>query len=248
MKSYFIVFHGLGNPSTETYIKDISDDPCFDTPPSWGICRPPTRRSIDIGDFLFFCAYYKSTKEYFIKGYFKVGQKVSYDTALALYPSRLNVIISKTNNFSSRTVQWRYSQLKKQYQKSKGHTIQNWLFEINSPQGTFYQNNMDIHEIDNWKCRRIYQCDKNQFVNCTLHNTCFKNCISLTNYSDYIVAEPDNWIDLGYNWIDFKTFKQKTGFPKNIVTPKGQHNVLRCDDYTETFLEFFNTHKPPSHD
>ncbi|HNY45230.1 MAG TPA: hypothetical protein PKH15_11120 [Bacteroidales bacterium] len=52
-KSFLIVFHGQ---IVNGKIVDIGDDPCFDSPPSWGICRPPTRRSVKIGDTLIFIA------------------------------------------------------------------------------------------------------------------------------------------------------------------------------------------------
>ena len=67
-KSFLIVFHGQ---IVNGKIIDIGNDPCFDNPPSWGICRPPTRRAVKIGDTLIFIA--KVGNEYFLKGWFQVG-------------------------------------------------------------------------------------------------------------------------------------------------------------------------------
>ena len=88
-KSYLIVFHGQ---FVNRKIIDIGDDPCFDNPPSWGICRPPTRQSVKLGDTLIFIG--KVDNEYYLKGWFEVGKKLDYASALSEFPFRKNVIIS----------------------------------------------------------------------------------------------------------------------------------------------------------
>jgi hypothetical protein len=239
MSSYLVVFHGDGNKRNKMI--DLSDDPCFKKPPTWGICRPPTRKSVSLGDYLFFIAYYKICRQYYFKGYFKVGDKISYDTALKRYNNRLNVII--TNQRGHNQIKWRYKDLEKAYTNKYGTKIKSWLTVIKVKEGRFYQNPNDKHEIDNWKCRRIFHCDKKQFLNCINYDRCAKNNISLTNFSNYIVADKNDWFDLGPFWIDLPTLKKQTGFSLQITTPKGQHNVLKCDQYHDSFMNLINKHK-----
>lgn len=162
-KSYLIVFHGdIDTLCKEKKIIDISDDPCFDGIPTWGICRPPTRKTIDIGDKLFFIGYYKKIKKYFFKGWFEVGDKISYNEALKRFPNRKNVIISKSVK-QNLNINWRYKELESEFKNQYGDNIPDWLKQVKVKEGTFYQNNLDNHEIDNWKCRRIFHCSSKQF-------------------------------------------------------------------------------------
>lgn len=238
-KSYLIVFHGdIRIFCEEKIIRDVTEDPCFDILPTWGICRPPTRRSIDIGDNLFFVAYYKELGQYYVKGWFEVGEKISYYNALNRFPTRRNVIIS-SNKKPVINTKWRYREIRDETFKMFGNgSIPDWLKQIKVSEGTFYQNPDDDHEIDNWKCRRIFSCRAANFRDCIQSNTCLKTNSSLEDYKDYIVSDQSNWIDIGKKLIQYHTFKNATGFTKSIQTPKGQHNVLRCDGYTNSFIEF----------
>jgi hypothetical protein len=239
MASYLIVFHGDGNKRNK--MVDISDDPCFKYPPTWGICRPPTRKSVKIGDYLFFIAYYKICKQYFFKGYFKVGDKISYDTAIKKFKNRQNVII--TTNKSNIPINWRYIDLKKAYTTKYGLKIRKWLLVIKAKEGKFYQNQEDRHEIDNWKCRRVFHCNSKQFKDCIKEDKCLKDNFSLVSYSNYIVADKKEWANLEQFWIDLPTLIKKTGFNLQITTPKGQHNVLRCDEYHDKFIDLIAGYK-----
>ncbi len=90
-KCYLVVFLGeyIGNK-----IYDIGgDDPCFCSPPTWGICRPDVRSRLSVGDTLFFLA--KIDSDYILKGWFEVGKKIDYLEALNLFPERMNVIVSR---------------------------------------------------------------------------------------------------------------------------------------------------------
>jgi hypothetical protein len=218
---------------------DISDDPCFRNPPTWGICRPPTRKVIDKGDYLFFFAYYKISDQYYFKGYFKVGEKISYINAFKRFKNRLNVIITD-KKYKNKNANWRYRDLKKTYENKNGTQIKKWLTTIQVQEGIFYQNPNDNHEIDNWKCRRIFHCQSDQFKNCILRDKCLKDKISLMEYKNYVVADNKNWADLGHLWIDLPTFLKETGFSLSLKTPLNQHNVLKCDDYLKVFLGFID--------
>ena len=237
-KSFLIVFHGQ---IVNDKIVDIGDDPCFDSPPSWGICRPPTRRSVKVGDTLFFIA--KVGNDYFLKGWFKVGSKLDYPSALKQFPSRQNVIIS--TKISSHPIKWRYKDLQKKYYETHGQTTPNFLIQLDTGSGTFYHSQTDDHETDNWKCRRIFHCTSKQFEKCITANNCLKSSELLTanQYKNYVIADKNHWADLDNLRITFDEIKEVTNFPKEIRTPKGQHNVMRFDDYKEKLFKFIEERK-----
>jgi len=237
-KSFLIVFHGQ---IVNDKIVDIGDDPCFDSPPSWGICRPPTRRSVKVGDTLIFIA--KVGNDYFLKGWFRVGSKLDYPFALRQFPSRQNVIIS--TKLSTHPIKWRYKHLQKSYYNTHGQTTPNFLIQLYSASGTFYHNQTDDHETDNWKCRRVFHCTSKQFEKCITANSCLKNSALLTadEYKNYVVADTNHWADLDSLRITFDEIAKATKFPTPIKTPKGQHNVLRFDNYKEKLFTFIETRK-----
>lgn len=240
MSAYLIVFHGDYQLfQTQQRIKDISDDPCFDDLPTWGICRPPTRKGLKIGDKVIFIAFYREIGSYYFKGWFEVGEKISYNEALIRFPNRQNVIISNMVRRSNNQI-WRYRKLKVQYTNQYGNVIPTWLERVVVHEGTFYQNNIDYHEIDNWKCRRIFHCNSNQFIKCISNNACEKDSTSLTQFKNYIVSHPNNWRDLEKHLIQYNAFTNITGINIALATPMRQHNVLSIDNYIETFLTFFD--------
>jgi len=238
-KTFLIVFHGQLNNNGK--IIDVSDDPCFENPPSWGICRPNIRRAVKRGDTLIFIA--KVDNDYFLKGWFQVGDKLDYISALNNYPARQNVIISTKP--SKHIAKWRYRNLKKSYINSNGHSNPNFLIDINTANGMFYQSQTDNHEIDNWKCRRIFHCQGKQFERCITCNKCLKNGTSLLSneYMNYIVADLNHWEDLDNLRIKLDEIIKATNFPTLIMTPKHQHNVLRFDKYKQKFFEYIDERK-----
>jgi hypothetical protein len=196
---------------------------------------------VKVEDTLFFIA--KVDNDYFLKGWFKVGSKLDYPSALKQFLSRRNVIISTKP--STHPIKWRYKDLQKSYYKKHGETMPNFLIQLDSTSGTFYHNQTDDHETDNWKCRRIFHCTSKQFEKCISLNNCLKNNTSLTcdEYKNYIVADPNHWADLDNLRITFDEIKKATNFPTAIRTPKGQHNVLRFDNYKEKLFTFIETRK-----
>lgn len=237
-KTFLIVFHGQINNGK---IVDIGDDPCFNSPPSWGICRPQTRQAVNSGDTLIFIA--KVDTDYFLKGWFQVAGKLDYPSALHLFPNRHNVIISTTP--SNHPIEWRYRERKKKYLNEYGQGRPNFLLDLQTETETFYQSSTDEHEIDNWKCSRILHCNKNQFANCVIKNSCLKNGVSLKDkkYKNYVVADANGWEDLDSLRSTFDEIAIATNFKKAIRTPKGQHNVLRFDDHKEKFFTFIENKK-----
>jgi hypothetical protein len=241
-KCFLIVFHGQ---IVNGKIIDIGNDPCFDDPPSWGICRPPTRRTVKHGDTLIFIA--KVDNDYFLKGWFQVGDKLDYVSALSNFPLRQNVIISTKP--STHPIKWRYKNLQKSYYKTNGQSTPKFILDLNSANGTFYHSQTDDHEIDNWKCRRVFHCTSKQFEKCIVADNCLKSTSSLTadEYKNYVVADTTQWEDLDHLRITFDEIAKATNFPTPIRTPKGQHNVLRFDGYKQKLFAFIDTKKADNH-
>jgi hypothetical protein len=223
-RNYLCVFHAAW---ISDELKDIGDDPCFDYVPTWGICRPNVRKSIKIGERLFFVGYVQTENKYYVKGWFEVGEKISYEDALSRFPGRANVIISRLE--SERDCKWRDRKLKRYFEAS-GRQNPDFLKVIVSQEGEFFQSPIDEHEIDNWKCRRIFHCRSKTFKSCVDLGRCQLNGTSLKLYSNYVVANPNCWAECGNLKIDFDELRAETGFSKPLRTPKGQHNVLSLYD------------------
>lgn len=233
LPSYLIVFHANLDPNAGT--ADIGDDPCFDAPPSWGICRPNYRRSVPIGANLFFLGYV-APNQYFVKGWFQVGEKISYIEACDRFPNRRNVIISPLpnnqpleaviRNRQKRDTGWRYPKKQAAFANSGLPRIPEFLFMAPSNNQVFIQNPADEHEIDNWKCNRIFHCSVAQFRQCMNDNVCLKERnILQERYSNYIVAREDMWLDVGPLLLSWDRVENEFRFNLTIRTPRGQHNV-----------------------
>lgn len=233
-RAYLIVFLGKYQDGR---IYDVGNDPCFDNPPTWGICRPNIRRAVRSGDILVFVA--RIDKEYYLKGYMEVGEKIDYPMALKRYRKRQNVILSKKVD-KERDVQWRYRPLQSYWQQKYGNRIPHFLLEIESDGVQYFQNPKDDHEIDNWKCRRIYHCNKNQFKECVDKRRCIKKSASLTaaSYSNYVVSDSNNWCDLDELRITYRELATYSKLPLKLATPYGQHNVRRVDEQIGSILEY----------
>lgn len=212
---------------------DIGDDPCFDDPPTWGICRPPTRRSVQVGTNLFFVAYV-APNQYLVKGWFQVGEKISYIEAQNRFPNRANVIIRRLPNnqplervIQNRQLNWRYPERQQAYIGSKLLKVPDFLYRTISNNDVYFQNPADEHEIDNWKCSRIFLCRTNQFLECIVQSRCHKEGeILQPRYHNYVVAHQSNWIDIGTHRLTWADVESHFHFNLALRTPKGQHNVL----------------------
>ena len=91
----------------------------------------------------------------------------------------------------------------------------------------------------------FFNCKSKQFEKCISTNTCFKIGSSLTSeeYKNYVVADPNHWADLDNLKIKFDEIAKATNFTSPICTPKGQHNVLRFDDFKEKLFALIDTKK-----
>lgn len=193
------------------------------------------------GDILVFIA--KIKDNYFLKGWFVVAEKLDYVSALKRFPFRKNVIISAKP--STHEIKWRYPKLKKIYKEKIGNNNPVFLKNLVSGNEIYYQSQDDMHEVDNWKCRRIFLCNNKHFEACIEDNSCLKNIVSLNDdkYKNYVVGDKEKWEDLDYLHITFDEIKKATNFNKHIKTPKGQHNVLRFDQHIKELFELIRTKK-----
>jgi hypothetical protein len=60
----------------------------------------------------------------------------------------------------------------------------------------------------------------------------------LACYKNYIIADTNGWENLDYLKIKIEEIIKATNFKTPIKTPKGQHNVLRFDKYSDDFFKF----------
>ena len=241
-RTYLIVF--LGETRGDKIYDKGGDDPCFSHPPTWGICRPNVRNWLKVGDILFFLA--KIESYYILKGWFEVGEKIDYLEALNRYPERKNVIISKEKNL--RIFFWGNKMMKKCYQRTHNNKCPNFLSELLTKKDTFYQNQLDTHPIDNWKCKRILNCNDQELAQCVQEDSCKKSevdgvDINDDKYKNYIVANPDRWDGVDYLRITIDDIKEATGFKKALITPCYQHNVQKLDEYKDELLNFIDQRK-----
>lgn len=233
--NYLLVFHAVEDINEG--IKDAGNDPDFSSPPSWGICRPNIRRAVKVDSLLVFVGYIKPNN-YYVKGWFEVGEKIGHHEALEKFPNHRNVIIREGNldtalrRYKNKDkIKWRYPERKEIYDEKNNNNIPLFLLTIRAKNKTFIQSPEDYHEIDNWKCSRIFGCNKNIFSKCILSNGCHKKGeLGNPKYENYIVAKRNRWMDIGRMKIEWKELKTKLFLSMTLKTPKGQHNPIRISD------------------
>lgn len=228
--NYLCVFranHEIGND-----VADLGQDPDFSPPvPTWGICRPQVRcRWISVGSYVVFIGYYSETRTYLLKGWFRVGEIISYPEALERFPDRRNVIIRDKVNSPSKlaNMAWKRDDIRCHVQAKYGDRIPEFLQTIQSD-GCIYVKNPDDndHALDNWKCQRIFLCSKNQLRGCIEHGRCIREG-KFSALKGYVVA--DDWQDIGPSRIPWSEVVTSSLKSKPLRTPRGQHNVIRLQD------------------
>lgn len=232
-KYYLITF--IGNENNKNNGSDITNDPNFSQPqPTWGICRPNVRRWKSLlGSTLIFLGYFKTENKYYIKGWFKVLESITYLEALSRFPDRENVIIRNSEVILNYNENWKSKKLKKINYNKYADSIPDFLKEIKFQGKKFVQNPTDDHEIDNWKCKRIFYCRDTQLEDCLTRGKCYKDSTFLKE-KGYIVGEQD-YIDVGEKWIPWEEIRPESFMKKELITPKKQHNVrsITASDFNE---------------
>lgn len=224
-RNYVCVFYA--DPAIEDDVVDLGLDPDFSAPlPTWGICRPNLRCSVGRGSRLVFVGYYRETRTYILKGWFEVDDVIGYEQALELFANRRNVII----RYSARTqprlpTVWKRKGLRALVEPRWG-SKPDFLTSVRGTQGLLVQNPDDDHEIDNWKCQRMFGCDRDQFLSCNEAGECLREA-DFGNLRGYVVAKSDRFDDFGSKrllWIDVAPARLKG---VSLRTPVNQHNPRR---------------------
>lgn len=217
-------------------VVDCGLDPDFRPPiPTWGICRPLTRRSVVPGSYVVFLGYYARDQRYFVKGWMRVGEKISYLEALKRFGNRPNVIVRE---LTDRKVQqprppaevgWKRKPLQQETLRRYGTGSPRFLTTIDLGGRVYVQFDEDSHEIDNWKCQRMFLCQEKQLNRCIVAGACLREP-QFPHLTGYIVAAEDEWQDVGHLLLDWQAIAPPSFRGRSLRTPRGQHNALRLTD------------------
>jgi hypothetical protein len=217
---YLCVFYA--DEATKDDVRDLGQDPDFSDPPTWGICRPNVRRAVQRGSYVLFIGYLRISKIYLVKGWLRVGQKISYLDALDRYPERLNVIVRESSGRPSRRrATWYRPKYQLEAERRFG-TDPAWLGKVRVGERILVQNPDDEHEIDNWKCNRIFMCRTRQFERC-LHAGACQRELEFPDFRTYVVA--DQWHDAGRRLLRWDEVAPPRWRGEPLRTRYGQHNT-----------------------
>ncbi len=229
--NYLCVFRA--DQAVHDDVVDLGHDPDFRPPvPTWGICRPPTRRSVGVGSYIVFLGYYDKDQRYLVKGWMRVGEKISYLEALERFSNRPNVIIREApQTKSSAPVLWtrKHRDLQKLTRDRYGTDRPLFLTTIHVEDQVYVQFEEDPHEIDNWKCGRMFRCQTKQLQRCIEAGEC-KRELEFPRLKGYVVAAEGEWQDVGSQLLDWLTVAPPRLRDKSLRTPLNQHNVLLVSD------------------
>jgi hypothetical protein len=211
---------------------DLGFDPDFRPPvATWGICRPPTRQHVKVDSYVIFLGYYPNDRRYLVKGWLRVGKKISYLDALEHFPDRPNVIIrdSAATGDQAPTIRgWKRGDLQEKAKRDYGTIAPDFLTQIRLGTRTFVQLPGDPHEIDNWKCQRMFRCQKTQLARCIDACRCMRE-EDFPALRGYIVAAPGEWRDVGplrrdWHMMVPNGLRARLDVDR-LRTPYGQHNA-----------------------
>lgn len=229
-KHYVCVFKA--DPRRRDNLIDIGGDPDFSEPlPTWGICRPDVRNYVKKNCLLFFVGNYIGTNEYYIKGFFQVGEIISYKDALDRFPNRRNVIIRKSDEVLLMNNMWEESNRKKKVHKLYGDLYPDFLTKIKCSNGTYVQNPLDDHPLDNWKCKRIFRCKNEKVNDCINNNICIKD--GEFSYTKGYIVSSEIWSDIGNYMIPWDQVCPKSKMQRKLkvyVYGRPRHPPMLLND------------------
>jgi len=226
VRHYLCVFYGDRRIVDD--VVDLGNDPDFSPPsPTWGICRPHVRsRWVKPGSTVVFVGFY-APDTYLFKGWMTVSQIISYPEALARFPTRQNVIIRRSDRSQPAAAKpnWYDRRARDAVEKRCGsREPPAFLREIHTPDGVLIQNPDDEHEVDNWKCRRMFLDNRKQLMKCIAAWQCLREA-EFGSLSGYVVGgEP--WFDAGRRRIPWLAVQPPRLKGSRLRTPLGQHNAM----------------------
>ncbi len=232
--NYLCVFRA--NPLVQDDVLDCGLDPDFRPPiPTWGICRPSTRRSVVPGSYVVFLGYYAKDQSYLIKGWMRVGEKISYLGALERFGYQPNVIVRELTSHEARQpksfaeVRWKRKPLQHETLRRNGTDSPQFLTTIVLKDRVYVQFDEDDHEIDNWKCQRMFLCQETQLKRCIKSGACLREP-EFPHLTGYVVAAEGEWQDVGRLRLDWRAVAPPGLRDRSLRTPRSQHNALRLSD------------------
>lgn len=240
MKNFALVYLVDEDPSGE--LMDIGNDPCFNCPPTWGICRPDIRneRELGIGSRLVFIArvYEKNLRKYYLKGYFRIKEKINIIQAFNTYKSRQNVIISV--NKKEINTKWDNDQWKSIFENSNLPGIPKFLRELNWNNETYFQKASDNHGIDNWKCRRIFNCNILTFKKCIDLQECIKESKNIQLKKNYLVGDAEDFKDWNKKRIEWKEIAPLIRKSDELMKFNRHPEIELTDSEVNTIIEYMD--------
>ncbi len=153
-------------------LHDVGDDPCFSPPaPSWGICRPDVRSRLEVDQSVLFVAFHRPTKTYYARAILRVSEIISHVEAARRLPGRNNLLL--TRRCPGPVAKWRHEPWRHPDLEVK-RTPRFLVSAVDSAGRRWFHSPQDAHEIDNWKCRRIFLCRRPRLERCLRGGQCEK--------------------------------------------------------------------------
>jgi len=212
-------------------LTDVGDDPSFKSPfPTWGICRPDLRSRLEVGDSLFFVAYHRPSRKYYARGLLVVGELITHTDAASRFEGRHNVLLTKGE--PGPNPEWKGTWKNKDLAVTPPPDF--LVSAVDSTGAKWWHAAYDDHEIDNWKCRRIFLCKRPTLIRCLASGRCARErSINDPKHANYVVGDPD------------RSFVVKTKTPYSDVAsscglleePTRRANQHPYDDLTESQVE-----------
>lgn len=240
MKNFALVY--LVDDDPTGHLLDVGNDPCFDCPPSWGICRPDIRneKELGAGSRLLFIArvFVEKKRKYYLKGYFKVKDKIDIIDAYYRFQNRQNIIIS--SNKSNLKVKWDNENWKTIFKESKKCDLPVFLTEFKWNKKTYYQKESDNHGIDNWKCRRIFNCNILSFKRCLVNKKCIKESQIEELKKNYILGDRNTFKDWNQWRVEWKEIARLIGKSETLMKANKHPEIELSDCEMDKIINYMN--------
>lgn len=205
---------------------DVGDDPCFLPPvPTWGICRPDVRSRLEPGHAVFFVAYHRPSRSYFARGLLVVAETISHVEAAERFRGRDNLLLSQ--EIPSSQCEWSDKPWRNTDLQTK--VAPTFLVSLEDASGKrWHHSPSDGHEVDNWKCRRIFLCRRPRLKRCLSAGRCEKEG-QAEQYRNYIVGDPDrSAISLGMRRYE-ELAEACDRLPRRILRQANRHPHINLD-------------------
>jgi len=113
------------------------------------------------------------------------GREDQYPSALERFGDRPNVIVRELKGDEARqpksltVLGWKRKPLQEETLRQYGTDSPRFLTAIDLGDRVYLQFDEDSHEIDNWKCQRMFLCQESQLKRCIMAGACLRESESL---------------------------------------------------------------------